>query len=62
MKGLFEMQLLKLFPDPLAISDFHFECLMIALAAALLLPAVFTLYLLYLTFKIESSREELSEH
>lgn len=56
------MQLLKLFPDPLAISDFHFECLMIALSAALLLPAVVTLYLLHLTYKIESSREELSEN
>ena len=56
------MHLLKLFPDPLTISDFHFECLMILLSAALLLPAVFTLYLLYLTSKIESSREELSEN
>lgn len=56
------MHLLKLLPDPLTISDFHFECLMIAFSAALLLPAVFTLYLLYLTFKIESSREELSEY
>lgn len=56
------MLLLKFIPDPLTISDFQFECLMILLSAALLLPAVFTLYLLHLTFKIESSREELSEN
>ena len=55
------MHLLKLFPDPLTISDFQFECLMIVLSAALLLPAVFTLYLLHLTFKIESARTETQE-
>lgn len=56
------MSILKLFPDPLTISDFHFECLMILLSTSLLLPAAFTLYFLYLTSKIESSREELSEN
>lgn len=56
------MDILKHLPDPLTISDFHFECLMILLSAAFLLPAAFTLYLLYLTFKIESSREDLSEN
>ena len=55
------MYLLKLFPDPLTISDFHFECLMILLSAALLLPAVFTLYLLHLTSQIESARTETQE-
>jgi len=55
------MQILKIIPDPLTISDFHFECLMIVLSAGFLLPAVFTLYLLHLTFKIESSRKEISE-
>jgi hypothetical protein len=34
---------------------------MIVLSAALLLPAVFTLYLLHLTFKIESVRTETQE-
>ena len=55
------MNILKLLPDPLTISDFHFECLMAVLSIALLLPAVFTMYLLHLTFKIESSRKEISE-
>ena len=56
------MHIINFIPDPLTLSDFHFECLMILLSAALILPAVFTLYLLRLTFKIESSREELSEN
>lgn len=55
------MQLLKLFPDPLAISNFQFNCLLTILAAAFLLPAVITFYFLILTLKIESAREELSE-
>ncbi len=55
------VQLIKHLPDPLTISDFQFECLMIVLSAALLLPAVFTLYLLHLTFKIESVRTETQE-
>ena len=55
------MNILKHLPDPLTISDFQFECLMILLSAAILLPAVFTLYLLYLTCKIESSRKEIAE-
>jgi len=55
------MHILKHLPDPLTISDFQFECLMIVLSAAFLLPAVFTLYLLYLTFKIESARTETQE-
>ena len=55
------VQLIKHLPDPLTISDFQFECLIIVLSAALLLPAVFTLYLLHLTFKIESVRTETQE-
>ena len=55
------VQLMKLFPDPLTISDFQFECLIVVLSAIFLLPAVLTLYLFYITFKIESAREEIQE-
>lgn len=55
------MYILKHLPDPLTISDFQFECLMILLSAALLLPAAFTLYLLHLTSQIESAKTETQE-
>ena len=49
------------FINPLTWSDSQFSLLFYLLSAALLLPAVFTLYLLHLTFKIESKRKEIQE-
>lgn len=48
--------------NPMTLSDLQFN-IFLSLTAGIffLLPAVFTLYLLYLTFKIESARTETQE-
>ena len=43
------------------LTDLQFNILLSLIAGIFLLPAVFTLYCLILTFKIESSRTETQE-
>lgn len=53
------MSILKFISDLLTISDFHFECLIAGLGILIFLPVAYTMCLLYVTFKIESAREEI---
>lgn len=48
--------------NPMELSDLQFNIFLSLIAGMFfLLPTVFTLYLFYLTFKIESAREEIQE-
>jgi hypothetical protein len=47
--------------NPMELSDLQFNIFLSLIASFFLLPAVFTLYLLHITFKIESARTETQE-